>query len=665
MRLRGDLCLQVLVLTTVLCVKAEQRQPKERRYYIAAVEIDWNYSGTKGLGQTYKKVVFREYEEGFTRAKAHPSWLGLMGPTLRAQEGETLVVTFRNMANGEYSIHPHGIAYGKQSEGAYYFDNTSQKEKGDDIIRANEEHVYYWEVTPEVSPQRNDPSCLTYSYVSHRNVVEDLNSGLIGALLVCKSGTLDASGQQTRIHHELIFLFGVFNEKESKYKPKQNADDDHIKYTINGYTDGTLPDVNICAHATVSLHFLGMSSDPEVFSVHMNGQVLLQDGHKVSSVGLISGTSATASMVAVHPGRWLLSSHIIKHMEAGMHAFVEVKKCAEFDAPKRTITYAQKLQSSVWTYYIAAEEVIWDYAPNMPDYADENFQLKYLTNSEVRIGQKYKKAVFTLYKNESFTEKSETKQRRNELGILGPVIRAQIRDVVKIVFKNMASRPYSIYPHGLTIEKSQEGVNYPAGGNQSHGVQPGETHTYLWHVIEQDEPLDTDSRCLTRVYHSAVDTPRDIASGLIGPILICKSQSLNVRNVQLKADKEQHAVFAVFDENKSWYLDDNIKAYCDQSRVNKVDSEFYKSNVMHTINGYTFESGPDLGFCNGEVATWHVSSIGAQDFIQTATFYGHPFELNDHTEDILSLYPMTGETINMNMDNIGKRFYFYSSYGRS
>lgn len=44
---------------------------------------------------------------------------GLLGPTLRAEQGETIVVTFRNMANGPYSIHPHGIAYGKQSEGGF------------------------------------------------------------------------------------------------------------------------------------------------------------------------------------------------------------------------------------------------------------------------------------------------------------------------------------------------------------------------------------------------------------------------------------------------------------------------------------------------------------------------------------------------------------------
>ncbi|XP_020487669.1 coagulation factor V [Labrus bergylta] len=650
----GAQCLPLILV--LLAHRSEQHQPRERHYYIAAVEIDWNYSGNDShrFGPTYKKVVFREYEKDFRQAKTHPSWLGLVGPTLRAEEGETIVVTFRNMAMGPHSIHPHGIAYGKQSEGAHYFDNTSQKEKEDDVVQPNSEHVYYWEVTSEVSPQKSDPTCLTYNYISHQNVVEDYNLGLIGTLLICKPGSLDDSGKQVGVRHEYTFLFGVFHEKESKYKPNSYSLDNHIKYTINGYTEGSLPDVSVCANTPVSLHLLGMSSEPEVFSVHLNGHVLQQTGHKVSSVGLISGSSTTASMKALHTGRWLLSSHTAKHMEVGMHGFVDVKECDGFRAPNRRMTIEQKRQSKEWKYYIAAEEIIWDYVPEIHKHVDEDFKLQYLRQSPTRIGKKYKKAVYTLYKNESFTEKLESQQRKNELGILGPVIRAQIRDVIKIVFKNMASRPYSIYPHGLSIEKSEEGANYPAGGNQSHGVQPGETHTYVWKVLEEDEPLEGDSRCLTRLYHSAVDTPRDIASGLIGPILICKSQSLNVRNVQLRADKEQHAMLAVFDENKSWYLDHNIRQYCDRSKVNKADPDFYKSNVMHTINGYMFESGPLLGFCNGEVATWHVSSVGAQDYIQTATFYGHPFALNDRTEDFLSLYPMTGETITMNMENIGR-----------
>uniref|UniRef100_A0A669BB47 ferroxidase n=1 Tax=Oreochromis niloticus TaxID=8128 RepID=A0A669BB47_ORENI len=586
-------------------------------------------------GPTYKKVVFREYEKGFRQAKTHPSWLGLLGPTLRAEEGETIVVTFRNMATSPYSISPHGVAYGKQSEGAYYFDNTSQKEKEDDKVLPNSEHVYYWEVTSDVAPQKNDPTCLTYTYISHQNVVKDYNSGLIGTLLICKQGSLDESGQQAGIHHEYVFLFGVFDENKSKYEPSGYTSDSHVKYTINGYTNGSLPDVSMCAYAPVRLHLVGMSSEPEVFSVHMNGQVLEQAGHKVSSVGLITGSSVTASMVAVHTGRWLLSSHTVKHIEG---------KCF------RTLTRVEKYSPvREWKYYIAAEEIVWDYAPTKQDHIDEDFKRQYLSQSPTRIGGKYKKAVYTQYKDETFTERSEHLQRKNELGILGPVIRAQIRDIITIVFKNMASRPYSIYPHGLTIEKSQEGVNYPKGGNHSHGVQPGETHTYVWKVVEEDEPLEGDSRCLTRLYHSAVNTPRDIASGLIGPMLICKKRPQSSYLI----DKEQHAMFAVFDENKSWYLEDNIRQYCERSKVNREDPEFYKSNIKHTVNGYIFKNDPPLGFCSGEVATWHVSSIGAQDYIQTATFYGHTFELNDRTEDFLSLYPMTGETITMNMLNTG------------
>uniref|UniRef100_A0AAR2IL05 ferroxidase n=1 Tax=Pygocentrus nattereri TaxID=42514 RepID=A0AAR2IL05_PYGNA len=659
----GACCALALLAFLAHCATAVQRH-----YYIAAVNINWDYSavGNERVGPTYKKTVYREYEPGFKQAKTHPSWSGLLGPTLRGQNGDTIVVTFKNMADRPCSIHPHGIAYGKQSEGSLYFDNTSEFEKEDDVIDPDEEHTYSWEVTPDVTPKATDPPCVTYMYFSHVDFVKDYNTGLIGTLLICKNGSLDDSGNQVHFHQEFVLLFGVFDENNSWYSKRGTPLEKNVKYTINGYTNGDVPDLSVCAHSKITWHFLGMSSEPELFSVHLNGQVLQQGGHKVSSVGIISGTATSADMVAIHEGRWLLSSHISKHLEgktSGMHGFLTINMCEEFTAPKREITIQQSRESQEWTYYIAAEEIIWDYAPNMPDNVDGDFRSTYLRQSAERIGKKYKKAVFTQYKDESFKERAENKQRKKEVGILGPVIRAQIRDIITIVFKNKASRPYSIYPHGLTIDKTAEGANYPEGGNQSHAVQPGETHTYVWRVIVEDEPLQNDSRCLTRMYHSAVNTPRDIASGLIGPLLICKSQSLNTRNVQLRADKEQHAMFAVFDENKSWYLDENINTYCeDPKRVKKDDTDFYKSNVMHTINGYVYESGQVLGFCNGEIVTWHVSSVGEQDGIQTATFYGHTFELNNREEDILSLFPMTGETISMKMANDGQYEYEYVEY---
>lgn len=61
-----------------------------------------------------------------------------------------------------------------------------------------------------------------------------------------------------------------------------------------------------------------------------------------------------------------------------------------------------------------------------------DFRATYLKQSAERIGRKYKKAVFTLYKDETFKERAENKQRKKEVGILGPVIRAQIRDIIKV-----------------------------------------------------------------------------------------------------------------------------------------------------------------------------------------------------------------------------------------
>lgn len=207
--------------------------------------------------------------------------------------------------------------------------------------------------------------------------------------LMSTEGSLDESGNQIGVHHEYVFLFGVFDENQSKYKQSSSMSD-NMKYTINGYARGSLPgesiplpsiidltpalimnqtyvvlgyflffsDVSICAHSPVSLHLLGMSSQPEVFSVHINGQVFQQSGHKVSSVGLISGSSATVSMVALHTGRWLISSHTIKHVEGNDTRRPTSIVCPDFTLTQRVLT--RTLLSPSWNARLRRrEEVQW------------------------------------------------------------------------------------------------------------------------------------------------------------------------------------------------------------------------------------------------------------------------------------------------------------------
>lgn len=63
----------------------------------------------------------------------------------------------------------------------------------------------------------------------------------IPLLFYCFADSLDQSGRQVDRDQEYVFLFGVFDEKESIYSPNGYYPDNHVKYTINGYTKGSLP----------------------------------------------------------------------------------------------------------------------------------------------------------------------------------------------------------------------------------------------------------------------------------------------------------------------------------------------------------------------------------------------------------------------------------------
>lgn len=43
---------------------------------------------------------------------------------------------------------------------------------------------------------------------------------------------------------------------------------------------------------------------------------------------------------------------------------------------------------------------------------------------------------------------------------IGPVLRAEEKDTISVVFKNKASRPYSIQPHGVQYSVEQDGTLY-------------------------------------------------------------------------------------------------------------------------------------------------------------------------------------------------------------
>ncbi|KAK1329482.1 LOW QUALITY PROTEIN: hypothetical protein QTO34_011672 [Cnephaeus nilssonii] len=529
-----------------------------------------------------------------------------------------MVVVVMLESDGTASLlHCPGVLMTFTSPGASYPDHTFPAEKLDDAVAPGHEYTYEWTISEDSGPTPDDPPCLTYIYYSYENLIQDFNSGLIGPLLICKKGTLTEDGSQKMFDKQQVLMFAVFDESKSWSRSSS------VMYTVNGYVNGTMPDIAVCAHDHISWHLIGMSSGPELFSIHFNGQVLEQNHHKVSAVTL---------------------------------ARIDIENCAKRTRSHKPLTLEQRRHMKRWEYFIAAEEVIWDYAPFIPVNMNKKYRSLHLDNFSNQIGKHYKKVVYKQYQDETFTKRLE-ESRNNEDGILGPIIRAQVRDTLKITFKNMASRAYSIYPHGVTFSPFEDEVNSSSASGSNpmiRAVQPGETYTYKWNILESDEPTDNDAQCLTRPYYSDVDVTRDIASGLIGLLLICKSRSLDTRGIQRAADIEQQAVFAVFDENKSWYIEDNINKFCENpEEVNRDDPKFYESNIMSTINGFVPDSISTLGFCFDDTIQWHFCSMGTQDDFLTIHFTGHSFVYGKRHEDTLTLFPMHGESVTVTMDNVG------------
>ncbi|XP_029767912.1 coagulation factor VIII [Terrapene carolina triunguis] len=312
-----------------------------------------------------------------------------------------------------------------------------------------------------------------------------------------------------------------------------------------------------------------------------------------------------------------------------------------------------KQEPVTWTHYIAAEEVDWDYAPIMPTYLDRSYTSQFLEAGPQRIGSKYKKVMFVEYEDGTFKKRKVSDQR--DTGILGPVLKGEVGDQFMIVFKNLASRPYNIYPHGLTSISSYHPVKSSEGeiDVKDIPIEPGQSFKYSWKVTTEDGPAGSDPRCLTHFYYSSINPVRDTASGLIGPLLICSKESMDQRGNQMMSDETRFVLFSVFDENHSWYLAENIQRFCtDAATVNPQDPEFYASNVIHSINGYVFDN-LHLKLCLHQVVYWYVLSVGAQTDFLSVFFSGNTFKHNMVFKDMLTLFPLSGETVFMSMEKPG------------
>ncbi|MCI0434929.1 MAG: multicopper oxidase domain-containing protein [Gemmatimonadetes bacterium] len=316
------------------------------------------------------------------------------------------------------------------------------------------------------------------------------------------------------------------------------------------------------------------------------------------------------------------------------------------------------------TWYIAAEETTWDYVPDdtnlMTGQPLNEIAAMIATPGADRIGSTYKKALYYEYTDSTFTTAKPRDADWEHLGYLGPLIRGVVGDTLRVVFRNEASRPYSIHPHGVFYDKQSEGALYADGTENADraddGVPPGGTHVYTWTIPERAGPAPGEGSSVMWMYHSHVDEPKDVNAGLIGAMIVTRRDAARPDGTPEDVDREFVIAFAEIDENLSWYFEENIQARVGNPATYPRQVTFadlpYLLNLRETINGYSFGHLPGVRMRVGERVRWYV--FGTSNFeIHAPHWHGLTATVEHMRTDVLSLVTMKMVTADMVPDNPG------------
>ena len=296
-----------------------------RHYYIAAEDVAWNYapSGHNLLNGNpvpqpwsrkleWDKSRFIEYtDDTFTTPKRQPEWLGILGPIIRAEVGDEIVIDFLNRGHRGHDLHPHGLRYDKSNEGALYLPIA----KGA-FVAPGARYTYHWFANPSSGPGPGQPSSIVWWYHAHVDPGIEVNAGLMGPIIVTAKGKAKPDGSPKDVDREFVASFMIFNELGAK--PEGQF------YAINGFIFGNLPGLIMKQGDKVRWYLLGMGNEIDLHTPHWHGETVTDGRRNTDVIELLPGSMATVDMLADNAGTWMFHCHVQDHMEAGMMAVYTV-----------------------------------------------------------------------------------------------------------------------------------------------------------------------------------------------------------------------------------------------------------------------------------------------------------------------------------------------------
>lgn len=268
-------------------------------HWIKAEPVSWDIVPTGRDAMMKKKVkgrtkfpayAYRAYSAGFAEPLGPAT---IPGPTIECQVGDRVVVHFQNKLDAPVTIHPHGIQYSVDMDGAYKGKYTDPG----GFVQKNETFDYVWEAVEGTQG----------SWIYHDHGPMDplpIYKGLFGPLIV-------RDPSEPRATRDFFCGFHSFVPAATGI--------DRVFWCINGRAfAGNTPTFRAAVGDDVAFHVYAIDDDFHTFHIHGHRWASQDGGRVIDNVTLGPGDSLTARFREDNPGRWLYHCHVFSHLHEGM-----------------------------------------------------------------------------------------------------------------------------------------------------------------------------------------------------------------------------------------------------------------------------------------------------------------------------------------------------------
>jgi len=252
---------------------------------------------------SFTAYAYRRYTRNFASPMGPAS---IPGPLIEAKVGDQVVVHFQNHVDVPTTMHPHGIFYSAEMDGAYKGRFTDPG----GFVQRNRKFTYVWEARAD--------SVGTWLYHDHGPMDPvPVFKGLFGPLIVRDPGAPDPPDV------EYFLVMHTFSPVATNLNQQFAC--------INGRAyAGNTPTLRAKVGQRVAFHVIALDDDFHTFHIHGHRWADTSgygtDGNPGSAKSLDTktlgpGESFTFEFVEDNPGRWFYHCHVFSHLHMGMNGW--------------------------------------------------------------------------------------------------------------------------------------------------------------------------------------------------------------------------------------------------------------------------------------------------------------------------------------------------------